>query len=302
MIGLHKTPFKGLIAVLILLAGLSCSQKPPQSGGKVDWQGHRGARGLAPENTIPSFLKALDLGVNTLELDVVISADSVVMVSHEPWMNAAIASWPDGRPVSETDGPSLNLYRMTADSIQKFDVGRRGNPEFPGQVAMPAIKPSLYQVFAATEAYRVEKSLPKMLFNIEIKSTPEGDGVFHPHPDEFARLVVDQIRWTGFTDRVIIQSFDPRALVAVHRLTEQIPLALLVWEKKSVSDHLKSLPFIPDILSPHYKLVTHELISEAKKKGMKVIPWTVNEPADMTRLVAMGVDGIITDYPDRIPR
>jgi len=298
--------YRILLAFSTILACASCNSSNMQQNTtpkNFDWQGHRGARGLAPENTVASFLKALEYPeVTTLELDVAISADSQVVVSHEPWMSETICSHPDGRAVVATEAQSLNLHRMRYLEIHGFDCGKRGHERFPEQQKMATKKPLLSEVIAAVDAYCKKHRRPLPRFNIEIKSQPEWDGVYTPAPDEFARLVLAEIDAAGIRKRTCIQSFDKRALQAVQRLAPKITMALLIENGDGVEAQLASLGFTPNVYSPYYQLVTAHLVQAAHGAGMRIIPWTVNETETMKSLMALGVDGIITDYPDRIPR
>jgi glycerophosphoryl diester phosphodiesterase len=272
---------------------------PVTSYPKVfDLQGHRGARGLAPENTIPSFLKALEYGVNTLECDVVVSKDKRIVVSHEPWFSHEISTAPDGTPINAATEKQFNIYEMSYNEILRFDVGKRGHARFPRQQPMPAVKPLLSEVFREVDAYCLRHNLQPVRFNIEIKSTPEGDGKFHPAPEEFAKLLYNELQQADIIARATVQSFDVRALQAMHKLDSTLSLALLVENTMSLRENLQRLGFTPDIYSPYYRLVNAELVAQVHQRGMKLIPWTVNSLSDMKALLELGVDGLITDYPD----
>lgn len=290
----------------IILACFSCNSTSMQqhsTPNNFDWQGHRGARGLAPENSVAAFLRALEYPeITTLELDVAISADSQVVVSHEPWMSETICTHPDGRAVEEVEAKSLNLHRMRYEEIQGFDCGQRGHVRFPEQQKQATVKPLLRDVIAATDAYCKKYRRPLPRFNIEIKSEPEWDGIYTPAPDEFARLVLAEIDAAGIRNRTCIQSFDKRALQAVQRLAPKLTLALLIEDADGVGAQLEALGFKPAVYSPYYQLVTAHLVQAVHEAGMRIIPWTVNETETMKSLIALGVDGIITDYPNRIPR
>ena len=266
----------------------------------IDLQGHRGARGLVPENTIPSFIYAIDQGVTTLEMDVVISQDSQVVLSHEPWMSSQICSKSDGTPVLEEEERELNMYQMTYDEISTYDCGSRGNPRFPRQVPMKISKPTLFQVIEEAEKYTQNKNIPAVLYNIETKSSTEGDGVYHPTPAVFTKLVLDVIAEAGIMERTTLQSFDVRTLQQAKQIAPEMSLALLVGshEQMNFEAYLDHLGFIPDIYSPYYKLVDATLVERAHSKGMQLIPWTINTLEEMQELKNLGVDGIITDYPD----
>lgn len=268
-----------------------------------DWQGHRGARGLVPENSIPAFLKALEFpGVQTLEMDVVISSDNGVIVSHDPWMSAEICSHPNGNPVTTEEQPGLNLFKMTTAEIGQYDCGLRPHPRFPQQLKMAVHKPTLEAVVAAVNDYcRKHKHIfPK--YNIEIKSQPDWDNVYTPTPDVFARLVVEEVKNLGIRDKTCIQSFDIRSLKAVHAIDPKITLAYLVEAPVKLKEALQLIGFTPNIYSPYYGLLSDEELKYAHEAGMKVIPWTVNDQEQMKQLMQRGVDGIITDYPNLIPQ
>jgi glycerophosphoryl diester phosphodiesterase len=262
-----------------------------------DWQGHRGARGLAPENTIAGMIKALEYPIKTLELDVVISRDHQVILSHEPWMNPDICTDPDGKTIP--DGRSVNLYQLTHEEISKYDCGSRVHPGFPGQVPYAASKPSLPELTTRLKAFiGPESDLPNL--NIEIKSNPQWDGVYTPPVELFADLVMKAIVDHWPIDRVCIQSFDPRALRHIHQANAEIRLAFLTPAPSGLEEQIESLGFVPDIYSPNHSRLTAEIVDLAHEQGMLVVPWTVNEVKRMKQLIAMGVDGIITDYPNLI--
>jgi glycerophosphoryl diester phosphodiesterase len=265
-----------------------------------DLQGHRGARGLSPESSIPGFLKALEIGVTTLEMDVVVSADSEVVVSHEPWMSDEICSLPNGNPVPEGSREQFNLYAMSYDEISQFDCGSRPHPRFPRQVLQPTVKPRLSEVIAAAESWTRQSGVQPVWYNIETKSSPATDRVFHPEPGDFVEILLDVVRRAGVADRVILQSFDVRTLQYARTIGAEVELSLLIegGNDQDFASNIQQLGFDPDIYSPHYGLVDVELMENARERGIKVIPWTVNELDEMIRLKNMGVDGLITDYPD----
>lgn len=267
-----------------------------------DWQGHRGARGLAPENTLPSFLKALEFpSIRTLELDIAVSADNQVLISHEPWMSATICSTPVGEAVKAEDESKLLLYQLTYAEIAKYDCGQRGNKHFPEQQAMAAHKPLLKEVVQAVKTYCTQNKRSQPRFNIEIKSEPAWDGKRTPPPAEFAKLVLQQVKELGIANSCNIQSFDPRILREVRALAPRMTLALLVSNPRGMEVNVQELGFTPNIYSPNFGLVSAEVVQKAHAMKMKVIPWTVNETSTMQKMIEMGVDGIITDYPNRIP-
>lgn len=313
MLACAKPPMKilrhlsSLYLLSILVAVASCNQPEPASdtsdntanlidttnnaGIIVDIQGHRGARGVYPENSLEGFLYALEQGVTTLELDVVISKDGQVVVSHEPWMSKEICLH-----VSD-DLP--NIYQLNYAEIRSFDCGSKYHAGFPTQKKITTYKPKLTEVFQTVEELRYQKGLPAVWYNIETKSTPEGDNVYHPAPNEFAQIVYNVIVARGMKDKVTIQSFDVRTLQAMKNIDATLPLVLLVSEEKDagIEANLSTLGFVPQVYSPQYTLVNADLVAAAHGKGMKVVPWTVNDSTEIAKLLTLGVDGIITDYP-----
>ena len=266
------------------------------AGQTFDIQGHRGARGLLPENSTAGFLHAVDLGVSTLEIDVVVAGDSTVVVSHEPWMLETICSDTDGRAI--TDGESYNIFRMSYEAVAQYDCGKRGHPGFPRQEKQAAVKPRLSDVINAVESHVAERGMDPLRYNIEIKSREEWDGIYSPPPPVFAQLVHEVVVRTGIMDRTTIQSFDLRSLLAAHRIGASWELAVLVHSDTDLPALLDRLGFMPQVFSPNFRIVDESLVHAVHDLGMRIIPWTVNEVSDMKRIMAMGVDGLITDYPD----
>ncbi|MBC8153456.1 MAG: glycerophosphodiester phosphodiesterase [Bacteroidetes bacterium] len=287
--------------IFVCMATTALAQPAAQP---YDLQGHRGCRGLMPENTVPAFLKALEIGVNTLELDVVISQDKQVVVSHEPYFNADFTIDPTGKPVDKKEQKNLNLYKMPYAEIKRYDTGSKGNPSFPEQQKLKTYKPLLSEVIAQAEAYRKTHNLPPFSYNIELKSEPSEYTISQPEPAPFSDLVHAVISKELAPERVVIQSFDFAILKWWHAQIEagrykKVRLAALVENIRSVEKNLEDLGFTPDVYSPYFKLIGKERIAALHQKGIKVIPWTVNMPDDMRRLLSDGVDGLITDYPDR---
>lgn len=280
----------------LILFTTSCSRPEPT----FDWQGHRGARGLMPENTIPAFIKALEYDIKTLELDVVISADNRVIVSHEPFLSPVICTDSLGNSIASGSEMKWNIYQLKSDELSLFDCGSLPHPRFPEQQKQTASKPTLTQVFDAVKAYCDKKGLRQPDYNIELKSSEEGDHIFHPEPSVFCELVFAEIDGKVPLEKLTIQSFDFRILRYFHEHYPNIRLSVLIENEKSAQENLAELGFNPEVYSSYYKTVTAEEVSWLHTAGMKVVPWTVNEVADMKELINLGVDGIITDYPNRI--
>ena len=279
----------------ILIATSTFAQYIP----RFDIQGHRGARGLRPENSIPSFIMALDSGVTTVELDVAITKDKQIVVSHEPWISAAICLDSTGSAIGEKEEKKFNIYHMTYEQVQLFDCGSIGNSKFPQQEKMKTSKPLLRDVIIAVENHIKSYATYEVDYNIEIKTWPDGDKKFHPTVEEFSNLVYQLVDEYIPLERVVIQSFDFRVLKYWHQKYPDIRLAALVENTKSIDANLADLGFKPSTYSPYYKLLNREKVKYLHQLRIRVVPWTVNEISEMLSLKGMGVDGLITDYPDR---
>ncbi len=267
---------------------------------KLDVQGHRGCRGLMPENTIQGFLKAIDLGVTTLEMDAVITKDNQVILSHEPFLNHEITTRLNGDTLIQSEQKELNIYRMTYDEVKQFDVGVKPHARFPQQQKMAAVKPRLADVIDSVELYIQLHNLPPVNYNIETKSSPLTDNLYHPQPEQFVDLLVGVILQKGISQKVIIQSFDMRTLQYLHKKYPEFKTALLIedFDVKDFDQQIKLLGFNPTIYSPAESLVTKQLVQQCHNKKVKVIPWTINNRQRINELIVVGVDGIITDYPN----
>jgi glycerophosphoryl diester phosphodiesterase len=296
---------------------LFCAAALPLASLAFDLQGHRGTRGNAPENTLPAFERALEIGVTTLELDVGVTADGVVVISHDPYLNPAITRDAAGQWLQGTRGPLIKT--LTLAQLQTYDVGRI-NPENPyaktfnlQQPRDGTRVPTLAALFDRVKALRADA----VRFNIETKVNPSQpeDTVA---PDVMTRALLKVVSDAGMTQRVAIQSFDWRTLRLVQQLEPSIPTVYLTIQTANndnlqtgewtaglkFADHGSAPKMVKTsggpIWSPNGGAVTEPLVKEAHSLGLKIMPWTINNPADMERLIGWGVDGIITDYPDRL--
>jgi glycerophosphoryl diester phosphodiesterase len=296
---------KKVVAGVVLLAvvSVSCAHFTNMFSKKArfDLQGHRGCRGLLPENTIAAMLKAAELGVTTLEMDVVITADNKVLLSHEPWMNEDITTRPDGSYMQgKAEAMQHNIYRLTYEQTTAYDVGKKPHPRFAQQEKMAAVKPLLEEVIVESERYSKKTNRAPLHYNIETKCTPAGDGIYHPSPKAFIDLLLPILKANNIEHRTTIQSFDIRSLQYLHEVAPAISTALLIEDNDTASlqSILQRIGFTPSIYSPHYSLVNKELVTACHARGMQIIPWTVNDIETMRRLKALGVDGLISDYPN----
>jgi glycerophosphoryl diester phosphodiesterase len=294
---------KKYFSLLLLLVFISCKTSKQSHSMPLpffDKQGHRGCRGLMPENTIPAMLKALDLGVTTLEMDISFSKDKKAFLSHEPFFNHEITTKPDGSFIEEREEKNYNMYKINYDSIIKYDVGIKPHPRFTDQQKMAVHKPRLADVFDAVKNYMMMAKRPYPYFNIETKTMPATDNIYHPAPAEFVELLMAVIKESQMEDYVIIQSFDFRTLQYLHKKYPTIKTALLIedYDKQTLEEQLNTLGFTPTIYSPAYILATAVVVSKCHQKNIKIIPWTVNDKKEIERLKALGVDGIISDYPN----
>lgn len=268
----------------------------------IEVQGHRGCRGLMPENTIEGFIHAVDLGVHTLELDVVFAKDDKIVVSHEAYFNPMITTDPQGNGIDTTNVYQLLFKDMTYDSIRQYDVGMKYHPTFPYQKKIKTHKPLLDSVFSHVEAFRKNKNLPPIHYNIELKVDSINGIALQPSTLKMYSLIDSIVNRYSLIENVNLQCFDVTTLNELYALGCKYPIAYLVEDENSIVNALGLLSFQPDIYSPYYKLLSHLDIVYLKEKGIEIIPWTVNSEQDMRMLIDMNVDGIITDYPDILIR
>lgn len=269
----------------------------PMLASAFDLQGHRGARGLAPENTLPAFATALATGVATLELDTGVTKDGVVVIHHDRRLNTDIARGPDGNWV---EAPAPLIHALSFEELQRYDVGRlrpgsKTAQRFPEQQPADGARiPRLADLFdlvrkSGNEAVR---------FSIETKLSPQAPEETLP-PQAFARALIAEIRKAGVESRTSIESFDWRTLQVVEREAAEIATVYLTGRRGAESQPKAVHAAGGRIWSPDHEAMDSAAMVEARAFGLRVIPWTVNEPAAIERVLDLGVDGLITDYPDR---
>ncbi|WP_229712619.1 glycerophosphodiester phosphodiesterase family protein [Marivirga lumbricoides] len=287
-----------IFILLVLIMFSNCSQKS-ENHQSIDWQGHRGARGNFPENTWRAFQYAIDQNMNTMEMDVVITKDRRVVLSHEPFLNHQICKDTTGNPITEEQEQSYNIYEMNYDELQKFDCGSIQNPNFPQQKPVAnSPKPLLTDIIQNIKSYTKsnDKELPYL--NVEIKYEEGMKNIFHPEINEFSDLLYKVLSENYPAELWNIQSFDFNVLKYFHQTYPKVKLAALVYESGDYKEQFNELDFTPEIYSPYHELVEQEMVNDLHKQSVKIIPWTVNDEKQAERLIRIGVDGIITDYPE----
>jgi glycerophosphoryl diester phosphodiesterase len=282
-----------LVSLPLLLLAVSCGR-----ADRFDKQAHRGGRGLMPENTIASEENAINYDC-TMEMDLQMSRDGKIVVSHDAYFNSAFCLTPQGDTMSRAGGMSRLIYNMPYDSVARYDVGMKPYPALPRQKKTHAVKPLLSVLIDSVEAYGNRRHHVDH-YNIEIKSNPKWDGIHYPSLGAYVDSAMAVIERKGIASRTMIQSFDVRALRMVHRKYPSMEISYLVdaKDKKDVQGYIDDLGFKPDVFSPEFSLVTADRVKAFHKSNILVIPWTPDKLEDMQRLKNMGVDGMITDYPD----
>lgn len=293
-----------LLGLILFATGFSCALF--RSGNNIHVKqevmiiGHRGDAGNFPENSIRGFLSAVEKSVDALEMDVVISGDKKVVVSHEPFMASHFVLDPQGKSIPKKKQLEYNLYKMDYKAIREFEVGLKCNKDFPKQKKISTYKPLLEEVIDSVESFTSKTGRKPVKYLVEIKSSPENYKEFQPVPAEFARLVMTVVLEKGIQDRTIIKSLDPELLNTLHLNYPEIRVSYLV-SKKGIERNLSLLDFTPDYYSPHHKLIENKnFVENIKAREMKLLTWTVNRKRTIKRMLSYGVDGIITDYPERV--
>jgi glycerophosphoryl diester phosphodiesterase len=263
-----------------------------------DREAHRGGRGLMPENTIPGMINTINLGMETLEMDLHITADNKVIVSHDEYINPLFSLTPDGKEIPKEDNRKYILYKMTYAEIAKFDVGSKPYSKFPEQKKMKVSIPLLADLIDSVQTYLKSTGKRQVLYNIETKSSDKGDGTVNPDPETFVKLMMEVLEQKKILPYVVIQSFDKRTIQLINKKYPEIRTSWLVDNKKTTTENLAELGYKPFIYSPNFKMVTADVVKECHAQGIKVLPWTPDTKEDIAAMKALGVDGIITDYPN----
>ena len=283
-------------AAAAALMSVSCGQH------EIDLQAHRGGAGLMPENTLSAMRNALEMPeIGTLEFDLQVSSDGKVVVSHDRYFHPRYSTRPDGTPVEPGD-PKEYLYTMPYDSIAKYDVGLKYTSVWPDQKKLAETKPLAGDVIDFAEEYCRTTGRKPVGYNIEIKSVKgKGEGTLWPGYEEFCDTCIPLLLSKNLGKRLIVQSFDVRSLEYIHSKYPEVVLSYLTDEDEpEIEAILSNLTFKPEWWSPHHSVVTSDNVKYCHKRGIKVVPWTVDEPDEIRRMAECGVDAIISNYPDRL--
>ena len=265
---------------------------------KFDIEAHRGGRGLMPENSIPAMLNALEMGVNTLEMDIHITKDGDVVVTHDDYLSPAFILQSNGQEIPESEAKKNIIYQMAYADLKRFDIGSKYYSNFPQQKKINTYIPLLSDLIDSIQNDIDKNKRKQIYYNIETKSSGKGDNILHPKPEKFVSLLMDVIFKKKISQYVIIQSFDKRTIQIIHQTYPNIKTAYLISNKKTFEQNIIDLGFKPSIYSPEYHLVNENLIKKCHDHYIKIIPWTVNNLEEINQLRDLGVDGIITDYPN----
>jgi glycerophosphoryl diester phosphodiesterase len=272
----------GFIFVLLVNFGYS----------QVNYYGHRGCRGILPENSIPAFQKALEMGADGIELDVVVNKDEQLVVSHEPYFKKEFCSDSTGNEIKNEQ--RYNTFLMTQNEIRKFDCGAKGNPGFPEQKRLPVTKPLLQEVFE-------QVNLAGKTLLLEVKSEAKEYSISQPHPKEFAQLVFSEAKKISANVKIYYMSFDPKILEELYALDTTIQTVYLTYSPfKSVRTFLREIQITPTVLGMFYPTISKRNVHRLANRNIQTFAWTVNKEDVSEDLLVKGVTGIITDYPDRV--
>ena len=292
-------------SILLLAFVISSCANSQTSSASNDFpsffkEGHRGTRGLMPENTIPSMIAAIENGAEFLEVDIYTSKDGQVFIAHDPFPNIGHTLDAEGNEITAEDARKYIFHQMNYEDIRKFDVGSKPYPAFPQQKQMKTYMPLLGELIDSVEAYPKAKNIKPVIYNIELKTSPRYDSLgYNCGPEEMIDKVMEVVSQKNIGNRYYIQSFDFRPLIYLKKKHPNVTIGFLTGSRTmTLEENLKTLGFTPDIYSPEYHLVTKELVEACKKHNMRLVPWTVNSADDMKKLVELGVNGIITDYPN----
>ncbi|RZK92685.1 MAG: glycerophosphodiester phosphodiesterase [Pedobacter sp.] len=289
---------KSLSVILITGISLNASAQIAQFPA-FSAEAHRGGRGLWPENTIIAMQNVMKIeGITTLEMDTHITKDGKVVVTHDDYLSPGFMLTASGEDIPATDAKKYPIFQMDYKDLKAFDLGTKPLAGFPRQQKIKTYIPLLEELIDAVQKDIKASKRKQVFYNIETKCDVAGDGITNPEPAVFVKKLMDVIEKKKITPYVVIQSFDKRTIQILHEKYPNVKTSFLVANKKTYQENITDLGYKPYILSPVWQMVNDEMIKKAHADGVKVIPWTVNKVEDMNALRTLGVDGIISDYPD----
>lgn len=259
--------------------------------------GHRGSRGLQPENSLTAFAEALRQGAGGLEMDLFITKDGQVVVTHDATISHQLCVRPGGASIGEQESERLKIHQLKLEEIRPYDCGSKPNPLFPEQENTETHIPLLGDVLEA--ACRFARGEEPLQFLLEIKSEPATDNIYHPEPHYFVKRVLEVVAEKNMEQQVSIISFDKRSLKEARKQNSNIRPGMPLTDGSQLQAGLDELGFMPDLICPLYTELDEHLLNFAHKHGIALIPWTVNEEEALRKMIELEVDGIITDFPDR---
>lgn len=264
---------------------------------------HRGGAALYPENTVLAMTHAVAIGVPVMELDLHVTGDSQVVVSHDAYMNSIKALTPEGESIPADKDKEYRIYSMAYDSLRRYDVGSRPNPAYPRRKNVKCCVPLVTDLIDAVELLTKSNGITPVSYNIEIKSDPSKDGIYSPDYRTFTDLCMKVLLSKKLGDRLLVQCFDVRTLNHLHEKYPDVRLSYLVEDKNATFEELMArLDFVPQVYSPESDMLTEEIAGKVCAKGMELAPWTVDDKPETERLKKLGVDAIITNQPDSVMR
>ncbi len=279
---------KFLLALAFLLSTIYTNAQV-----RPEWHAHRGFRAFMPENTIAAFKNAVDLQADVLELDITFTSDKKAVVSHDPWLDHLITLDKHGKEIAK--GKDLSIYQMKYKDVRQYDVGSKQHLNFPEQKNFKSYMPLLEEVLDSIEAYVNLKNYKKPIYNIETKTAPARDGIYHPAPEEFVKRMMRIIYKAKLEKRVIIQSFDPRTLEIVKRDHPAVAV-MLITAKGSLAENMKKLSFLPDYYAPTPAMIDKEVVKFCQQNGIKLLCGNTNNKKDIDKVLKLGVTRICSDY------
>lgn len=289
----------GLLAAGVMFEGCQgpVKEKPPVV------HAHRGGAALYPENTILAMIHATTIGVPVIEFDLHVTKDSMVVVSHDAYLNHAKALTPEGNPIPADKEKEYKIYEMTYDSLRRYDVGSLPDPAYPQRKNVRCCVPLVADLIDSVEFLTKNNGISPVSYNIEIKSDPSKDSIYSPDYRTFADLCMKVLLSKKLGERLLVQCFDVRTLNYLHEKYPSVRLSYLVEDKNATFEELMSrLDFVPQVYSPKSDMLTEEIVGKVRAKGMELAPWTVDDKPEIERLKKLGVDAIITNRPDSVMR